>query len=120
MTKKLTVSVRTHFKIEDIENLIYSMATGSHYWCSNAAEFGYERNVKKITEKGFDHIVFDDEANKGEQKNFFLNMTRIKTGLTLMAKNESEHFADILNENADEITADILLQLALFGEVKYS
>lgn len=118
--KQLSISVRIHLKIEDIENLIYSMATGSRYWCSNAAEFGYEWDVKWMTEKGLDHIVLDGEAEKEEQKNFFLNLERIKRGLTLMAKVEPEHFADIINENSDEVTSDILLQLALFGEVKYS
>lgn len=118
MTKSLTISVRTHFKLEDIANILYSIATGSRYWCSNSSEMGYERNVNKVLYGSLDWFAVD--AEEDEYTMVALNLTKIKKGLTLMAKKEPSHFADILNENTDEVTADILLQLALFGEVKYS
>ena len=107
-----------HITIEDIENLLYSAAEGCNYWCSNSSELGYEHNVKKITEEEKDYILFDAENEK--QEKFFLNMKRIKRGLTVMAKKYPHHFADIVNENTDMTTADVLVQCALFGDTLYS
>lgn len=114
---KITISVRTHFKIEDIENLMYSMATGSSYWSDNVRDLGYESAVKQITREGKTWGIYDTED---ENQLMDLNLAAIKKGLTLMAKKEPSHFADILNDDADQVTSDVLLQLALFGEVKYS
>lgn len=116
---KITIGVRVQISIEEIENLLYSAAQGSDYWSSNSSELGYESTVKKITEQGKDFIIFDDEDGDKQLK-FFLNMKRIKKGLAVMAKKEPSHFADILNDNVDMNTADVLVQCSLFGEVKYS
>lgn len=118
MTKSLTISVRTHFKLEEIANILYSIATGSRYWCSNSSEMGYESNVNSVLYEG--KIWYAVDAEEDEYTMVALTLAKIKKGLTLMAKKEPEHFADIINENADEVTADILLQLSVFGEVKYS
>jgi hypothetical protein len=39
--------------------------------------------------------------------------------MQLMAANQAKHFADVLEQNDDAITADVWLQLALFGDVIY-
>lgn len=117
--KNKTISVRVHVTIEDIENMLYSAAQGCDYWCSNSGELGYEHNVKQVTEEGLDWIAVDAEREKGEQTHFFLNMTRIKRGLTILAKKYPHHFKDIIDENTDMITADCLVQCALFGDIIY-
>ena len=40
-------------------------------------------------------------------------------GEALMLKNQRRHFADILSENDDAITADIFFQFCLMGELVY-
>lgn len=115
--EKLTVSVRMHIKLEDIENLLYSTVTGSRYWCGNIGELGYERNVKQVLGGEKDYILFDDEE---DHVSHFLNLKKIKKGLAVMAKKETSHFADFIQENADENTADVFLQCCLFGKVIYS
>lgn len=117
--KYKTISVRVHVPIKDIENILYSAAQGCNYWCSNSDELGYEHNVKKITEEEKDYILFDAEADEGTQKKFFLNMKRIKRALTVIAKKYPHHFNDIIDDNADMITADVLVQCALFGDIIY-
>ena len=50
---------------------------------------------------------------------FTLNRDGITVGLKLMATNSPNHFNDLVDEGGDSITADVLLQYSLFGEVVY-
>lgn len=111
---KITISVRKHFKLEEIENLIYSMAEGSKYWCENSFKLGFESTVKEILSGEYFEVLIDEE-NKEHQ----FNLQKIKRGLTVMAKKEPKHFADIISGDTDQTTADVLLQCSLFGEVIY-
>lgn len=110
---KETISVRVHVKLSDIEDLLYSCATGSNYWSNNADQLGYESFVKEAFEKSV--WIADSE----EDKLHTFNLKKIKKGLTIMAKKEPKHFADFMSENSDEVTADVFLQCCLFGQVIY-
>jgi len=115
---KITISVRTHIKLDDIESLLDSASRGSSYWCYN--ELAYESNVKlALKEQGV--IIEDQEGSDkdGNPKTHVLNLTKIKKGLTVMAKKERKHFADFLNGDYDQTTGDVFLQCCLFGEVIY-
>ena len=48
-----------------------------------------------------------------------LNRKSIAKGLKLMANTQAFHFRNILEEDDDCETSDVLLQLALFGEVVF-
>jgi hypothetical protein len=65
--------------------------------------------------KGGAWVVEDVETDS----KYTFDLEVIKKGLNLMAKKYPEHFADFLEENDDAITADVFLQLCLFGEVIY-
>lgn len=119
MTKTLTLSVRVHIKLEDIENLLYSAAQGSSYW-SDSEQLGYESTVKKALLPKAEGKIVKIVDHEDEPMAYLLNLEKIKKGLTVMAKKEPSHFADFLQENADMITGDVFLQCCLFGEVKYS
>ena len=54
-----------------------------------------------------------------EDDKFTLNRDGITVGLKLMATNSPHHFNDMVDERGDSITADVLLQYSLFGEVVY-
>lgn len=60
--------------------------------------------------------IRDNEADKSHHT---LDLKAVKRGLQLMATKYPQHFADIINENDDNDTADALVQLALFGELIY-
>lgn len=113
MTKKITIAIRSHIDTGDIKNLIDSASRGSAYWCNN--DLGYEsETIKALTIKGC--IVSDSE----EEKHHLLNITKIKKGLTVMAKKYPNDFADFIKSDYDQNTGDIFLQCCLFGEVIYS
>lgn len=57
---------------------------------------------------------------KNNNKNFIVNRQAIARGLHLMANGEHRrHFNEILEGEYDDNTADVLIQLSVFGEVKY-
>ena len=48
-----------------------------------------------------------------------LNRKGIEDGVRFMAEHSPRHFNDMVDEGGDSITADVLLQYSLFGEVIY-
>jgi len=48
-----------------------------------------------------------------------LHLDKIAGGLETLANYYPRHFADLVNENSDSVTADALLQCCLFGEIVY-
>ena len=61
----------------------------------------------KITEEGYDH---DPRPLTG---------ATIADALQLMHDKHSRHFSNLISENGDSITGDVLLQLAVFGRLIY-
>ena len=118
--KKITISVRVHIAVEDIESLLDSASRACSYWAVGVEKLAYESGVKAIMSgKGHCSIKLLDDDLNGKDRGFILNLDRVKRGLTCMAKKEPKHFADILDENADDDTADVFMQCALLNEVIY-
>lgn len=62
----------------------------------------------------------DDQNAEAHPKLYHINREAVSRGLHLMANGEfRQHFNDIIKEIYDATTGDILIQLAVFGEVKY-
>lgn len=126
MTNK-TISVRVHVNLEDIESLLYSAAQGTDYWTNSEPNdeneisglglLAFENEVKDFMKGDLVIYVFDGED---DDKKYELDIKRIKGGLTAMAKNERDHFTNLITDNADMYTADALIQCALFGKTIYS
>ena len=114
--KTITISVRVHIKQSDIESLLCSVATGSSYWASGVGELGYESTVKGLINGS--QVVKIKDYEDGE-KGYTLDIKGVKRGLTIMAKKQPDHFADLLKDNADNNTSDVFLQCALLGDVLY-
>lgn len=112
---KITIGVRVQISLEDIESLLDSASRGSAYWCEDVSELAYESAVKAIMDGKM--IMLHDAEEDG--KAYELTLAKVKKGIAIMAKKETRHFADLVLHNADQITADVLLQCALFGEVIY-
>lgn len=111
---KLTVSVRTHIKIEDIKNLLDSASRGSTYWSSN--DLAYESETQRAIDS--EVTIYDTEDESG-QKAYGLNLKKIKRGLTVMANTQRAFFLKFLEGDYDQTTGDIFLQCCIFGEVIY-
>lgn len=66
---------------------------------------------------GFDVEITDIEDD--DEKKYRLTLPILRKGLQIMAEKYPRNFSDILTENDDAITGDVLLQCALFGELVY-
>lgn len=63
-------------------------------------------------------ITFKDKYGDSDN-HYILDLTAIKRGLEVMAKDYPKHFMDLISEADDVITGDVFLQCALLGEVEY-
>ena len=92
-----------------------------------SADIGYWANVPR----GADHakllsgaataLVYESEGphdGKGAGHHE-LTGDKVRAGLQVLASKYPHHFADIVGDNSDCITGDVLVQCALFGEIIY-
>lgn len=114
----MIITTKTEIDNNTIENLLSSMRC-SYYWCENAGDFDLISTQQRITDGGT-HIAKEfDESDGSIIAKYPVNLKTLKKALELMAERYPKYFADIINENDDAETADVLLQLATIGEVKY-
>jgi len=108
--------------------MISAVEGGCNYWCSGlflerpdqdslseqpwyAAPELYENTQLRL------RVV--EQVDDDETKEHIVDLLDIKRGLQLMAEKHRSHFADIVNENDDAITADVFLQCVTLKEIVY-
>ena len=65
-------------------------------------------------------VISNRQAEEGEDvKEHRLDRAALGRGLSLMPHKYTHHWRDFVEENSDAITADVFLQLCLFGDVIY-
>lgn len=89
---------------------------GSNYWAeADGQPYDLEGNL--LLRSGDGGIpVYDLEDGR---KRHTLTLTSVRAGLSKMATKAPKQLGAILAEDADAITGDVLLQLCIFGEIKY-
>jgi len=97
--------LRPGLKIEDFHNGGKMQPKDDYYHWSQLVP----------TTRGCALIITCDD----DKQEYKLNLTQLKIGECIMRTKYPEHYADVLAENDDSITADVFLQCALLGEVVY-
>lgn len=92
---------------------------GSSYWASidvGQHELGW-RNYFSAKFK----VIEDSDETKGaiQGQTYELSLDKLKAGLQVLAAKYPHHLCDILAENGDATTGDVLVQCALFGDIVY-
>lgn len=111
-----TVTIQRELDAQRIEDLLVgAFEGGSNYWI---------KSIKRVTERHPDiyQAAFGDGLHiraDGEPQPRHLDRGHLEQGLRLLAEKHPSHMADILDGNDDATTADVFLQLCLFGEVVY-
>ena len=72
-----------------------------------------------LSEDGIMFVGEDEEGDGSCSKEHELTREKLLRGLALMEKNYYEHFSNIITENDDAVTGDVLIQCALLGEIVY-
>lgn len=98
--------------------LVSALEGGTGYWAQIDNEKGpnYTANTCDKIVAGKAHLLIVDLDTQQSRK---LDRGAIEAGLVIMAKKYPQHFADMISENDDATTGDVLLQCALLGEVIY-
>lgn len=123
-------------RISDV--LVGAFEGGSNYWMARISAITPipKADIKAIGDKlgikdavatyqvipfmeGNGVIIQESEPSSDTPKQLILNLESLAKGLDLMAQKHSRHFADIVEENDDANTSDVLVQLAVFGEIVY-
>lgn len=128
--KKLGITIEHKISLYDIGCLLTdAFEGGSNYWYmihdahrpatwkKKEKHFYYEY---AITYGGY-LIISDEALEEPTIKRPFirLDLELLKKGLQIMAKDYINHYADLVKDNADAVTADVFLQCCIFGEVIY-
>jgi hypothetical protein len=66
-----------------------------------------------------DPVRKDDQMNEDDMAESTLNWPKLEKAVQLMAEKYPGHFKNILDDNDDAETGDVLVQLALFGELVF-
>lgn len=99
-----------------IDLFISACEGGSNYWCTEVKPLGN----RKGKDSAYTSMLDGFEISDGENKNRKHRATpaSIARGLELFVS-EGRHFGDFMSENDDATTADVFLQLCVFGKVIY-
>jgi len=116
MPFKITTTVEIpDQRIKDL--LCCAFEGGSNYWYEI---FGFVNPEDKPAKfRRLELPLMDGCALAIVEKLYTHNRQALQQGLELMALKSPRHFSDFLNENDDAETADVFLQLCLFGDVAY-
>lgn len=105
----MTNSDETHQLIIEVpdrvlEGLFYSAYSAIRYWAQCQDDGSW---VERKPDEG------------QPAPHFRINRGRVLHGLAVAARIAPRHFADAIADRGDTVTADVIVQCAVFGEVKY-
>jgi hypothetical protein len=99
---------------------------GSNYW-ARISKYNYPEG-KSREDYSYPHIelpfdggsiTFEDAEEQEGFEPTDLTYDKLQNGLKVMAEKYDWHFKNIVDENDDAETSDVLLQCALFGQITF-
>lgn len=118
-TQSVTVQVKHTIDRERLEDLLVgAFEGGSNYWIGHCKRERQGLPVGNLYDAAFADGLWIYPKDQLDRPRF-LNLDRMRFGMTRLSEEHPRHMADILNGNDDATTADVWLQLCLFGEVVY-
>jgi len=122
----LPVSVHVSFQ-RIADTMVSAFEGGSKYWCGGLVEAKQEKDFdiwyadpKFWALPNFEVTFHHDGLTSDEGANdhtTHIGPFNLKRGLTIMSNKYPSHFADMLNEEGDANTGDVLLQCVVLGDV---
>jgi hypothetical protein len=92
---------------------------GSHYW-ARIDTHAHKRGWANYFTATFEiHEISDETKGAIHGKSYTLSIPKLMQGLAVLAAKYPHHFCDILKEDGDATTGDVLVQCALFGDIVY-
>ncbi len=105
---KITIEV-------DLKTVVNCIGAGHiGYWAQTIAW-----NGAHSAKTGDVRLVIEENYDRTSRVMHRLGQGDFERGIALMAKTYPHHFADLVGGTCDSITGDILIQMTVFGEIKY-
>jgi len=121
----IDIPVSVPFQVVD-DTLCSAVEGGSNYWIAERIQIIQQPSDPNWDEWGhnaplYGGIIEVAEYDEDEDKvtRHLFGLEQLRSGLSVMAEKYPHHFGDMLSENGDAITGDVLLQCCLFGDVVY-
>lgn len=136
----LVITISQKISFDDIANMLISAfdpaVASTNYWCSingytkpKMLNYQYDKEVcyrycDYPLNTGGAIILRNNEPETDEHgeeyyPTYRLTFLSIRHALELMADQYPRHFANLVGDNADGETADVLVQLAVLGDIVY-
>ena len=125
----MEIQVKIKIEGEMLSNLLVNaLEGGSNYWYSNV-KFDDSRDREPVSYMRYDEwfakcldesIPFEIHITEDEWgKTHVLDLGSVTTGTMLFVEEETRHYDDWVQGDDDATTADVWLQLCLFGKVVF-
>lgn len=122
----MQIQVKIKFEGEMLSNLLVNaLEFGSKYWYSDVEFVGRDKYPDISYDEWFakcldENIPFEIRITEDEGGDtYVLNLASVTTGTMLLVEEETRHYDDWVKGYDDATTADVWLQLCLFGEVVF-
>jgi hypothetical protein len=103
-----------------VDTLINALEGGSNYWIEKySLGSGEDDSEKELQNILNNKATMTIQENERDAKTYQLTGECFEKALQKMANMYSWHFKNLVDENDDAETADVLLQLATFGRIIY-
>jgi len=81
---------------------------------------GYWARVElRDSQKPWDATIIEIDEDTGKKTKHKFSLEKLLDGFRVAATKYPQHFADWVKQDYDGTTADVIVQCALFGEIKY-
>lgn len=114
-------------KLPGIKQRFFYTPDGENLW--NNKEYNYAFNKKRTVSPNHPlepyrlafQSFFDIEGTEedAQPKELFVTHEALQRGLKIMAEKYPKHFADLVGENDDAMTHDVMVQCCLLGDIVY-
>jgi hypothetical protein len=122
----MEIQVKIKVDGEMLSNLLVNaLEGGSNYWYSNVEFVGRDQYPDIRYDEWFakcidESIPFEIHITEDEWgKTHVLDLASVTTGTMLFVEEETRHYDDWVQGDDDSTTADVWLQLCLFGKVVF-
>jgi hypothetical protein len=106
------VKIEIEIPDENISNMLSSAWCWCGYWACTYGNTDATRELVSVS-------VLRELEEPGDEHGYLLGPTNLKKGITLCAIQSPHCFKMLLENNCDGPSADVIVQYALFGKVRF-
>lgn len=115
----IAVTVLTQIPRQRLSDLLCSAVEGGTGYWAQVSDMTRTANSDYVSVRFHEIERLTPRASRAKPIVKLITLEEMARGLELASTLAPQHFADFMAENDDAVTADVIVQLAMFGEVVY-